>query len=73
MLLISGNKGGLIINSYSSAAACVPKMLLLIEMILRRVQRGARIIILATVCHAQLFFFLAAVESAYIPGRLETP
>lgn len=47
MLLIRGNKGGLIMNSYSSAAACVPKMLLLIEMILRRVQRGARIIILA--------------------------
>lgn len=72
MLLIRGNKGGLIMNSYSSAAACVPKMLFLIEMILRRVQRGARIIILAPVCHAQLFF-LATVESAYIPGKLETP
>lgn len=41
MLLIRGNKDGLIMNSYSSAAACVPKTLLLIEMILRRVQRGS--------------------------------
>lgn len=72
MLLIRGNKGGLIMNSYSSAAACVPKMLLLIEMILRRVQRGARIIILACYSLSCSAFFLAAVESAYIPGKLET-
>lgn len=65
MLLIRGNKDGLIMNSYSSAAAaaCVPKMLLLIEIILRRVQRGACIIILA--CYSlscSAFFFLPQLK-----------
>lgn len=69
MPLIRGNKGGLIMNSYSSATACVPKMLLLIEIILRRVQSRARIIILASNSLSCSAFFLAAVESAYIYSR----